>query len=93
MNLEQRLSELEARVSRLEKEAAAATTAREIWILTKVNGEYVSLGVANGYEAAASAHRQFPHLDIYFLVDGVVFKHPRTKELDEFKRSGATSNN
>jgi prefoldin subunit 5 len=27
MNLEQRLSELEARVSRLEKEAAAATTA------------------------------------------------------------------
>ncbi|WMT19181.1 hypothetical protein [Parageobacillus toebii] len=49
MNLEQRLSELEERVSRLEKEAAAATTAvnESVINVTTIKAKNIDLGGAS----------------------------------------------
>lgn len=92
MNTEQRISELEKRVNNLEKKAAAGTTARrEIWILTQYDGNYVLLGVANSYEAAIAAYREYSNLDICFLVGDVVIKQPRNKE--DLKKIVTISNN
>jgi 3-phenylpropionate/cinnamic acid dioxygenase small subunit len=54
MNLEQRLSELEARVSRLEKEAAAATTANVTLDSKKIANVLVQAiedGIIQAFEA------------------------------------------
>jgi 3-phenylpropionate/cinnamic acid dioxygenase small subunit len=54
MNIEQRLSELEARVSRLEKEAAAATTANVTLDSKKIANVLVQAiedGIIQAFEA------------------------------------------